>query len=117
MKDFYIYHRIFVETNKKNANVISKNFIKLFSKPISNLSVKEYYKIEGWYEISFKTLEKNSIPNKSLEENTKVLGQGWEYILGNSDEDFSGSAVWNFGENNKFIEDSVKFADVGVYLP
>ena len=116
-EDFYIFNRIFVEENEKNAYLIADHLTGLFSKPILDLSIKKYYKFKGWYEISFKTLEKDSIPNESLKENTKLLGQGWEYILGDSDIDFSGSAVWNPDQGSDFVYKSVKFADISVYLP
>lgn len=116
-EDFYILNRIFVENTEKDATVIADRLKKLFNKPVSDLSIKKYYKFDGWYEISFKTLEKNSIPNESLKANTDILGKGWEFTFGDSDDDFSGSAVWNPNPNNKFIDDSVKFADISVYLP
>lgn len=111
-KQFEIVVRLFVEVNQERLKEIEDILRAKFNVKIKS---EPYYKFEGWHEVSF-YLKCNENQNNALYQVSKMLGGNWQIVYGDSDEDFSGDAVWNPDMGGEIIFPEVRFGNLLVAL-
>ncbi|PIQ27543.1 hypothetical protein COW36_11635 [bacterium (Candidatus Blackallbacteria) CG17_big_fil_post_rev_8_21_14_2_50_48_46] len=115
MNKFHVIIRIFIKkVTLDEIDVVSTLNVLLGSK-IEQFSTEIYHNDSNYVIFSGLSPIFETSPNNALSIIANKLGKGWIFTLGDSEQDFSGDAIWNPTDQNSFVFSDVLFANLGIY--